>query len=263
MCWPAKRAVLNGRENSAEPIGSQILVFGWLSHLDASLEMLASMATLREVKGTDTAIHKRFTKACAHFLHAVFEEMVSVVVEASHEVPLELLSRFQSVVLEESSSIALPEELAEQWQGCGGSPGKGQGSRTDASLIDPVRLKKRACRWEVCISQTWAISIGEGLLLAERLGVTRSLVPRPEPTTGHRKANHWNWMRSFQSRVGQTHECWVRVGKDHRHLMRLLIKAQFLQKSQSDDAPVWRLMPSDALNQCGRGPGNWPTGPSC
>ena len=102
------------------------MVFGWLSHPDASLEMLASMATLREVKGTDTAIHKRFTKACAHLLHAVFEEMVSVVVEASHEVPLELLSRFQSVVLEESSSISLPEELAEQWQGCGGSPGKGQ-----------------------------------------------------------------------------------------------------------------------------------------
>ena len=49
-----------------------------------------------------------------------------MVVEASHEVPLELLSRFESVVLEDSSSIALPEELAEQWQGCGGSPGKGQ-----------------------------------------------------------------------------------------------------------------------------------------
>jgi len=104
----------------------QTLVFGWLSHPDASLETLTSIATSRQVYVTDTALHNRFTKACAHFLHAVFEEMVSVVVEASHEVPLELLSRFQSVVLEDSSSIALPEELAEQWQGCGGSPGKGQ-----------------------------------------------------------------------------------------------------------------------------------------
>lgn len=104
----------------------QTLVFGWLSHPDASLETLASLATIRKVEVTDTAIHKRFTKPCAQFLHAVFEEMASVVVEASHEVPVNLLCRFQSVVLEDSSSIALPEELAEQWQGCGGSPGKGQ-----------------------------------------------------------------------------------------------------------------------------------------
>ena len=104
----------------------QTLVFGWLSHPDASLETLTSIATSRQVYVTDTALHNRFTKSCAHFLHAVFEEMASVVVEASHEVPVELLSRFQSVVLEESSSISLPEELAEQWQGCGGSPGKGQ-----------------------------------------------------------------------------------------------------------------------------------------
>ena len=39
----------------------QTLVFGWLSHPDASLEVLASVATLREVEVTDTAVHKRFT----------------------------------------------------------------------------------------------------------------------------------------------------------------------------------------------------------
>jgi hypothetical protein len=89
----------------------QILVFGWLSHPDASLEMLASMATLREVKVTDTAIHKRFTQACAHFLHAILEEMTSVVVEADRQVPLELVNRFEAIVLEDSSTVALPNEL--------------------------------------------------------------------------------------------------------------------------------------------------------
>ncbi len=77
----------------------QTLVFGWLSHPDASLEMLASVATLREVEVTDTAVHKRFTPECAHFLHAVLEEMTSVVVQADWEVPLELVSRFEAVVL--------------------------------------------------------------------------------------------------------------------------------------------------------------------
>src|SRR6266568_1988085 len=82
----------------------QTLVFGWLSHPDASLEALASVATLREVEVTDTAIHKRFTQACAHFLHAILEEMASVVVEAERE---------------------LPNELVTCWQGCGGAPGEG------------------------------------------------------------------------------------------------------------------------------------------
>src|SRR5215471_11591423 len=66
----------------------QTLVFGWLGHPDASLETLASMAAIRQVQVTDTALHKRFTKSCAHFLHAVLEEMTSVVVEASQDVPL-------------------------------------------------------------------------------------------------------------------------------------------------------------------------------
>jgi hypothetical protein len=86
----------------------QTLVFGWLSHPDASLEVLASVATLREVEVTDTAVHKRFTPECAHFLHAILEEMTSIVVQADREVPLELLNRFEAVVLEDSSTVALP-----------------------------------------------------------------------------------------------------------------------------------------------------------
>src|SRR5437899_13102719 len=65
----------------------QTLVFGWLSHPDASLETVASMAATREVEGTDTAIHKRFTRPCAQFLHAVLEEMTRPGVEASQDAP--------------------------------------------------------------------------------------------------------------------------------------------------------------------------------
>src|SRR5512135_2043956 len=104
----------------------QTLVFGWLSHPDTSLEQLSSVATLREVEVTDTAVHKRFTESCAHFLHAVLEEMTGVVVEADRQVPVELISRFEAVMLEDSSTIALPNELAACWQGCGGAPEEGQ-----------------------------------------------------------------------------------------------------------------------------------------
>jgi len=88
----------------------QTLVFGWLSHPDASLETLTSMAATREVYVTDTALDHRFTKECAQFLHAILQEMTSVVIEADRDVPLDVLCRFEAVILEDSSSIALPDE---------------------------------------------------------------------------------------------------------------------------------------------------------
>jgi hypothetical protein len=98
----------------------QTLVFGFQQHPDASLEQLASTAQLGNVAVSDTAVHERFTPECAQFLHQVLEEMTSVVVQAAHDVPIKLLRRFRAVLLEDSSSIALPDELAEVWQGCGG-----------------------------------------------------------------------------------------------------------------------------------------------
>ncbi len=99
----------------------QMLVFGFQQHPHASLEDLASMAELRDVSVTDSAVDKRFTPACARLLHAVLEELTSMVVEAAQDVPIRLLRRFSAVILEDSSSIALPDELAEAWRGCGGN----------------------------------------------------------------------------------------------------------------------------------------------
>ncbi len=99
----------------------QMLVFGFQQHPHASLEDLASMAELRDVSVTDSAVDKRFTPACARLLHAVLEELTSVVVEAAQDVPIRLLRRFAAVILEDSSSIALPDDLAARWRGCGGN----------------------------------------------------------------------------------------------------------------------------------------------
>lgn len=98
----------------------QTLVFAFHQHPDASLEQLASTAQLANVSVSDTAVHERFTESCAQFLHQVLEEMTSVVVQAAQDVPIKLLRRFSAVLLEDSSSIALPDELAEIWRGCGG-----------------------------------------------------------------------------------------------------------------------------------------------
>lgn len=128
----------------------QTLVFGWQQHPEASLETLASMAQVRAVSVTDTAVHKRFTAECAQFLHAVLEEMSSVVVQAAHEVPIKLVRRFTAVILEDSSSISLPDELAEVWQGCGGN---------QAHTAAAVKLQ---VRWELKRGQVQGPKLTDG-----------------------------------------------------------------------------------------------------
>jgi len=128
----------------------QTLVFGWQQHPEASLEQLASTAQLRRVAVTDTAVHKRFTPQCGRFLHAVLEELTTAVVQAAHDVPIKLLRRFSAVILEDSSSVALPDELAEIWRGCGGNQG-----HTAAAV-------KLHVRWELKRGQVWGPKLTHG-----------------------------------------------------------------------------------------------------
>ena len=117
----------------------QTLVFGWLAHPQSSLEQFASTAATRDVVVSDTAIHNRFTESCAQFLHAVLQELTGIVVQADQDVPVPLLRRFSNVIIEDSSSVALPDELAEQWQGCGGHCGQGQAAVKIHVRVSPQR----------------------------------------------------------------------------------------------------------------------------
>lgn len=121
----------------------QTLVFGFGQHPHASLEQLASTAAVRAVQVSDTAIHDRFTEQTAHLLRRVLEEMTEVVVQAAQAVPLRLLKRFGAVICEDSSTITLPDGLAQQWPGCGGSQ-----VHTQAALKAHTRLDlKRGRLW--------------------------------------------------------------------------------------------------------------------
>src|SRR5260370_34078245 len=67
----------------------QTFVFGWLTHPDASLETLASMAAIREVEVSDTAVHKRFTEPCHRVLHAARVELRQMLVCGAQRGPLD------------------------------------------------------------------------------------------------------------------------------------------------------------------------------
>jgi Transposase DDE domain len=145
----------------------QTLVFGFQQHPQASLEQLASLAQLAEADVTDTAVHKHFTEALASFLHRVLQEMTSVVVQAERPVPLRLLKRFQVVMLEDSSTISLPDELVQAWQGCGGNQ-----SHTAAAV-------KVHVRWELGRGQLEGPKLTDG-----RTSDHRSPFNEQPPVTG-------------------------------------------------------------------------------
>lgn len=98
----------------------QALLFGWLNNPQATLQQLAQMAGTVGVAISPQGLDQRFTRSAAQFLHRVLEAAICSVV-VSDPVAIPLLQRFQGVYLLDSSTIVLPNALADIWQGCGGS----------------------------------------------------------------------------------------------------------------------------------------------
>lgn len=105
---------------------AQSLIFGWLQEPGMTLEGLCQVFGRREVDISASGLHQRFTPESAEFLGRVFDELSSQQIKAEEAVPSSLLKRFEAVMLEDSSVIGLPNELARIWQGCGGHPGASQ-----------------------------------------------------------------------------------------------------------------------------------------
>ncbi len=220
----------------------QTLVFGWMQHPDASLETLSSMATLRKVYVSDTAIDHRFTPTCADFFHAVLEAVVAVVVQADEVVPPKVLRRFGAVVLEDSSTIVLPDELAQLWRGCGGTQ-----AHSRAAL-------KLHVRWELKQGRLWGPALTDGRCSDHRSPLAHEALPQGSlyvsdlgyfclQEIAQRQRQHGFTLTRLQAgtvlldpkrtrltlahvlpqRVGQMKEMRVRVGAQEQVPMRLLM----------------------------------------
>ena len=77
----------------------------------------------------------RFTPQLVGFLRAVLERTVLRVLAASPQT-VDLLNKFTSVRIGDSSTIALPDELADQFPGCGGIL-RGAGRDEDPPAVGP------------------------------------------------------------------------------------------------------------------------------
>lgn len=115
----------------------QTLVFGWLENPRATYEELVDVANDLGVTISTQGLAARFTERAVACLEQVLQAAVSQLISAD-PVAIPLLSRFPAVLLHDSTTISLPDSLAEHFRGCGGSRG-----RVAAALKAHLRLEMR------------------------------------------------------------------------------------------------------------------------
>lgn len=119
------------------------LVFGWLANPDGSLETLSRTAAAFGVQVTPQALDQRFTARTAEFLRRMLAHAVTYSVSGS-PVALPMLQRFSEVIALDSSTITLPDDLADIWPGCGGRVVQGSAAALKFGL--GIDLKTGALR---------------------------------------------------------------------------------------------------------------------
>ena len=107
------------RKFTAVSLLRRMLVLTLLRKPDAKATDFQSTAAQLGLDVTSTAVENRFTPQLVGFLRAVLEGTVLRVLAASPQT-VDLLNKFTSVRIGDSSTIALPDELADQFPGCGG-----------------------------------------------------------------------------------------------------------------------------------------------
>lgn len=102
----------------------QGLVFAALQQGQPTSEQIRELLLRREVKISEPGLSQRFNERAAALLLALIHELVQEPLQAEQPAPVELLQRFEAVVVEESTTIRLPPSLASVWKGCGGGSGQ-------------------------------------------------------------------------------------------------------------------------------------------
>ena len=103
---------------------ARTFVLGFLKNPRSSDEKLAQIAVQCGAEVTPQAIEQRYTPKLVAFLQKLFCAATKLVI-GSDKALAPILERFPSVTLMDSSTIPLPDDLEEQFRGCGGSSGGG------------------------------------------------------------------------------------------------------------------------------------------
>lgn len=98
----------------------QTCVFTWIRHPDATLEQLVATAASLGLDLAVSSLDERLDRPAAEFFRLMLQRCLQVAFAPCPR-PLPLLERFAGVYLDDCTHLSLPAELAEAFQGCGGS----------------------------------------------------------------------------------------------------------------------------------------------
>jgi len=135
----ATNVIIRKRKLSPQGLASTFIL-GFMNNPNASDEELAQMAAAVGEPVTPQAIEQRYHKRMIAFLSKLFGMAVQSQVH-SDRVLGPLLERFTDVQILDSTTISLPEEMASEFPGCGGS----HGGTAAMKLQVRVSLKTGCC----------------------------------------------------------------------------------------------------------------------
>lgn len=139
---------------------AQTLVFRWMAKPKATLESLA-----RELGVSPQALRQRLGPKAQAFLLALLMEALGKALKVRPE-RLGALDRFTAVVVEDTTVIALPADLAHEFPGCGGR-GAGEGAAALKVLL----------RWDLRSGEVLTLSVHAGRASDQGLAATAADLP--------------------------------------------------------------------------------------
>jgi hypothetical protein len=141
---------------------AQTLVFQWMAKPRTTMESMA-----RHLDVTPQALQERLSPQAQAFLRALLGEALKNACRARRD-RLGLLDRFTTVVVEDTTVTALPAELADEFPGCGGGSGAGEGAAALKVLI----------RWDVRNGELLHLSMHAGRTSDKVLAASAADVPQ-------------------------------------------------------------------------------------
>lgn len=169
----------------------EMLVFTLLQHPAAKDRDYRTVAAQLGIDVTDQAVQGRFSSGLVNFLQAAVQHALAIAVQATSP-NLPLLHKFTQVVIGDSTSIALPDELADLFPGCGGSGKTGKAA-----------LK---------IQVAWSLTTGELKLLIEpgRASDAKSPIIQTLPPVGSLSIFDLGYFSLERfARVGEARAYWI------------------------------------------------------
>lgn len=122
----------------------QMLTFGFQEKPEANLNELAQVSEDLGVPLTAQGVDGRMTEAAVNFEKALFQESLTLF-RQQQSLPVEILERFSAVELLDSSVIALPDSLKDEFPGCGGD---GPAASLKVQLLIELRYGRLAATLE-------------------------------------------------------------------------------------------------------------------